>query len=401
MAEKRYYWLKLFDDFFTSKRIKKLRNIAGGDTYTIIYLKMQLKALKTEGYLYFDGVMSDFAEELALDIDENPEDVKVTIQYLLSVGLLETNNEEEYKLTYMDRVIGSETSSTQRVRDFRERQKDIESPKIEAKTNAERQNAYRAKNFCANNGHVPYIEDSVNRKRYGGNYYICFRRDKCECSICGDNNNLCLHHIDGFDETKPQNNYVNKMITLCRKCHSNVHAGEPIPNELLESIGYYDFCNENNVKCNANVTEVKRVGNVEKEIDIEIDKDKDKDIYNNPSIISPTENDKKPNAKKNVLQMLEESELDADVKDAVKEWVAYKKEQFKFSYQPIGFKKCLTEILNNQKKLGADKVCRAINLSIGKGYKGIIWDLVSDGKTTGNSYIDTIKNRVDVVDTWV
>ena len=85
MAEKRYFWLKLYDDFFTSKRIKKLRSIAGGDTYTIIYLKMQLKALKTEGYLYFDGVMSDFAEELALDIDESPEDVKVTINYLMSV----------------------------------------------------------------------------------------------------------------------------------------------------------------------------------------------------------------------------------------------------------------------------------------------------------------------------
>ena len=73
MAEKRYFWLKLFDDFFTSKRIKKLRNLAGGDTYTIIYLKMQLKALKDEGYLYFDGVMDDFAEELALDIDEKAE----------------------------------------------------------------------------------------------------------------------------------------------------------------------------------------------------------------------------------------------------------------------------------------------------------------------------------------
>ena len=43
MAEKRYYWLKFRDDFFDSKRIKKLRKMAGGDTYTIIYLKMMLK----------------------------------------------------------------------------------------------------------------------------------------------------------------------------------------------------------------------------------------------------------------------------------------------------------------------------------------------------------------------
>ena len=122
MAEKRYYWLRLYKDFFTSKRIKKLRSIAGGDTYTIIYLKMQLKALDTDGYLYFDGVMNDFADELALDLDENTDDVKVTINYLLSVGLLESNAQgERYKLSYMENVVGSETASTQRVREHRMR----------------------------------------------------------------------------------------------------------------------------------------------------------------------------------------------------------------------------------------------------------------------------------------
>lgn len=122
MAEKRYYWLKLYKDFFTSKRIKMLRSIRGGDTYTIIYLKMQLKALDTDGYLYFDGYMNDFAEELALDIDETVENVKVTIQFLLNVGLLESNAEEtQYRLSYMDNIVGSETASTQRSRLSRER----------------------------------------------------------------------------------------------------------------------------------------------------------------------------------------------------------------------------------------------------------------------------------------
>ena len=134
MSDKRYFWLKLYDDFFTSKRIKKLRTIAGGDTYTIIYLKMQLKALKTDGYLYFDGVMSDFAEELALDIDEKPDDVKITINYLLSVGLLETNDGEQYKLPFLDKCIGSETASTQRSRDCRARKKEAKA--LQCNTNA-------------------------------------------------------------------------------------------------------------------------------------------------------------------------------------------------------------------------------------------------------------------------
>lgn len=94
MAEtKRYYWLKLQNDFFSSKRIKKLRKLAGGDTYTIIYLKMQLLALKKDGQLEYTGLEDTFAEEIALDIDESPEDVQVTINYLLSCGLMETNDD--------------------------------------------------------------------------------------------------------------------------------------------------------------------------------------------------------------------------------------------------------------------------------------------------------------------
>ncbi len=50
MAEpKRYFWLKLHKDFFQRKEIKRLRKIAGGDTYTIIYLKMLLRSIMSDG----------------------------------------------------------------------------------------------------------------------------------------------------------------------------------------------------------------------------------------------------------------------------------------------------------------------------------------------------------------
>ena len=124
---KRYYWFKLYDDFFNSNRIKKLRKIAGGDTYTIIYLKMQLKALKQDGYLYFNGYFGDFYEELALDIDEDSTNVRITCEYLLSVGLLEVNEDgKQYYLSYLKNCIGSETASAQRVRDHRQRKKEAQ-----------------------------------------------------------------------------------------------------------------------------------------------------------------------------------------------------------------------------------------------------------------------------------
>lgn len=121
MAEnKRYYWLKLMDDFFASKRIKKLRKLAGGDTYTIIYLKMQLLSLNRGGYLEYTGLEDEFYKEVALDIDEDELNVQMTIQYLLSCGLLQTTDNIEYLLPFVQNNLGSETASTRRSRKSRE-----------------------------------------------------------------------------------------------------------------------------------------------------------------------------------------------------------------------------------------------------------------------------------------
>lgn len=123
---KRYYWLKLRDDFFNSKRIKKLRRLAGGDTYTIIYLKMQLLAMKTNGILRWTGLEDDFASELALDLDEAPDNVAVTLRFLLSYGLAETDDNTSFFFPYAVENTGSETASAQRVRDFRARQRELQ-----------------------------------------------------------------------------------------------------------------------------------------------------------------------------------------------------------------------------------------------------------------------------------
>lgn len=124
MVNKRYYWLKLQETFFTDKRIKRLRKIAGGDTYTIIYLKLLLLSLQDEGKLFFENVENSFIEELALELDEEDDDVQVTINYLAQKGMLEIISDDEYFLTELPSMIGSETASTRRSRLSRSKNKD-------------------------------------------------------------------------------------------------------------------------------------------------------------------------------------------------------------------------------------------------------------------------------------
>lgn len=127
MAEsKRYFWLKLHKDFFQRKEIKRLRKIAGGDTYTIIYLKMLLRSIMSEGKLYFDGLEENFCSELALDLDESEENVQITVTYLLNSGLLEMRSEDEYYLPDTKNSTGCETAVAARVRRHRDKKKALQ-----------------------------------------------------------------------------------------------------------------------------------------------------------------------------------------------------------------------------------------------------------------------------------
>lgn len=122
LANKRFYWLKLQEDFFQEKAMKKLRRMEHGEVLTIIYLKMQLASLRNGGAIAFEGLGGTFAEELSLQIDEPEEDVATTVDFLSRYGLMEqVNGGDLYILPKAIENTGSEGDSAARVRAFRER----------------------------------------------------------------------------------------------------------------------------------------------------------------------------------------------------------------------------------------------------------------------------------------
>ena len=121
---KRFWWLKLREDFFSQKSIKKLRRMAGGDTYTIIYLKMQLASLRNDGVILFENVEDSVEEELALQLDEEVDDVRMTLLFLEQQNLIEILNDREYVLPEAVRNIASECDSAARMRNMRERKRE-------------------------------------------------------------------------------------------------------------------------------------------------------------------------------------------------------------------------------------------------------------------------------------
>lgn len=135
-TNRRYYWIQLAQDFFKSKEMKLLRKMPGGDTYTIIYLKLMLISLEDSGKIYFEELAQDLAEEMALLIDEDTEAVRMTLMFLSKKGLLTRHSDYEFFLEQVPEMIGSETASARRVRKHRE-QKALQSNNDVTKCNGD------------------------------------------------------------------------------------------------------------------------------------------------------------------------------------------------------------------------------------------------------------------------
>lgn len=125
-SNKRYYWLQLKENFFNSKEMKLMRKLPGGEEITIIYLKIMLTSLENEGVIFYEGLAEDLAEELALEIGEDVESIRMALMFMEKKSLITTNDSYSYKLEQVPELVGSETASARRVRKHRENKKALQ-----------------------------------------------------------------------------------------------------------------------------------------------------------------------------------------------------------------------------------------------------------------------------------
>ncbi|WP_332379733.1 phage replisome organizer N-terminal domain-containing protein [Lactococcus lactis] len=125
MADKRYYWFKMEQSFFEQKEIKYLRRLPGGDTYTIIYLKLILKSLENDGKIYYKNIGDDYSQEWALEIEEDEKAVSFLVAFLINKGLMIDCGFDEFEITKTKSLVGSETASAERKRRQREREREL------------------------------------------------------------------------------------------------------------------------------------------------------------------------------------------------------------------------------------------------------------------------------------
>ena len=117
-----YFWLKLDNNFYKNLAIKKARRLAGGDTMVIIYQKLMLESLQNNGVLYFEGVLENIVEELSLQLDEDIENVAMTLDLFTKSGLIQLNDSNDIEMLQVPALIDQETNWSKYKRDTRKKE---------------------------------------------------------------------------------------------------------------------------------------------------------------------------------------------------------------------------------------------------------------------------------------
>lgn len=126
----RYYWIKLKKSFLTSEKVDFLLSQANGSDYVVIYQMLCLKTINTGGELF-----SQIGEVIIpYDIPKIQRDLKhfsvdtitVALELFKRLGMVYIQENGILKITEFAELVGSESESAERVREFRARQKALQ-----------------------------------------------------------------------------------------------------------------------------------------------------------------------------------------------------------------------------------------------------------------------------------
>lgn len=129
--DKKYYWLKLKEDFFEDDTISWIEEQENGKDYCLFYLKLCLKSLKTDGLLIRNvGTMlvPYDVKQLSKITNTDPDTVRVAMELFKNIGLIEILENGEIYLNQLQNMVGSETKWAEKKRVQRQKKDNV--PKL-------------------------------------------------------------------------------------------------------------------------------------------------------------------------------------------------------------------------------------------------------------------------------
>lgn len=116
---KKYYYLKLKENFFESEEVRIMEAMPNGMYYSNLLLKLYLKSLKREGELRFNDFIPYSTEMIATITNINIDIVRSGIQVLQQMKLIEILDDGSIYMMNIQNFIGQSSTEADRVRAYR------------------------------------------------------------------------------------------------------------------------------------------------------------------------------------------------------------------------------------------------------------------------------------------
>ena len=121
---KKYYYIKLQENFFEREEILMLESIENGHMYSNILLKLYLKSLKNEGKLMFNNIIPYTPEILSKVIRVNKDTMVVALKLFQDFGLIEVLDNGAIYMSNIQNFIGKSSTEADRKRSYRKQIED-------------------------------------------------------------------------------------------------------------------------------------------------------------------------------------------------------------------------------------------------------------------------------------
>ena len=129
---KKYYYLRLKDNFFDSDELKILESMKDGYLYSNILLKLYLRSLKNDGKLVVNDRIPYNTEMLASVTGHQIGTVKQALSIFKDLGLIDVLENGAIYMLDIQNFIGKGSSEADRKREYRQR---IETDRTNVQTN--------------------------------------------------------------------------------------------------------------------------------------------------------------------------------------------------------------------------------------------------------------------------
>jgi len=123
---KKYYYLKLKDNFFDREEIKVIKGMEKGDSYVCIMLEMYLRSLKRDGLLMMTDRIPYNLQTLSSVLGRPQDEIKYAIELFTEFRLIDVLATGEMYMSDIQNFIGQSSTEGDRKREYR---KQIESQK--------------------------------------------------------------------------------------------------------------------------------------------------------------------------------------------------------------------------------------------------------------------------------